>query len=85
MDIVLDALHTKQERPLSDSQESLPTPAEESERGQPDFVEIPRHQVVEIDEEKIESWPQPPTSLELQSTLVSKEPNQRLDITKFYH
>ena len=77
MDIVLDALHTKQQRPLSDSQESLATPAEERERDEPDVAEIPRDESVEINEEKIESWPQPPTSLELQSTHVLEEQSKR--------
>ena len=73
MGIVLNALHTKQDFPLSDSQESLPSPAEERSlepSEQPDVVEPPYDQTVDTDEEKIESWPQPPPSLELQSSEV---------------
>jgi hypothetical protein len=76
--IVLNALHTKQELPLSDSQESLPSPTEERPREplqQPGVVENPDDQSMDTDEEKFESWPQPPTSVQLQSDDVLNEAN----------
>ncbi len=78
MGIVLNALHTKQKLPPSDSQESLPSPAEERPRepsGPPDVAERQYDQSMDTDEEKFESWPQPPTSLELQPNDVLNEPS----------
>ena len=69
---MLNALHTKQEFPLSDSQESLPSPAEERSP-EPDMAERPYDLPLDTDEEKMESWPQPPASLELHSGEVVNE------------
>ena len=79
--IVLDALHTKYDLPLSNSQESIPTlpekrPAETTEKA--DVLNKPCNESVETEEERLESWPQPPTSLELECSDVVQEPNNRL-------
>lgn len=79
--IVLNALHTKQE-PLSDSQDSLPRPAKERPR---DMVEeTPKDRSVNdnSEEERFESWPQPPTSFELQANVSSKNSTKRYNFVK---
>ncbi|XP_028396908.1 tyrosine-protein phosphatase non-receptor type 13-like [Dendronephthya gigantea] len=69
--IVLDALHTKQE-PLSDSQDSLPRPAEERARDVVEETAMDPAMNDNSEEERFESWPQPPNTFELQANVSSK-------------
>lgn len=66
--IIVNALHTNDDLPSADHQESLPRPTEEQPRyvAERAVVETQPVPSVDIDEEISESWPQPPTLLELQ-------------------
>lgn len=67
--IIVNALHTNDDLPSADHQESLPRSTEEQPRYVAEravVVETQPVQSVDIDEEISESWPQPPTLLELQ-------------------